>query len=378
MRRLPAGFVAPVFTGATRLSHDRPLHTRRDFLAGVGAAAVFAGLAASGVSAADKAAGRREVRVGGKRAKVIDFHAHCAMAEVAPLIAGTALARQIPKSQILGPDRIAAMDARGIDVQALSINQYWWYAAERDLAEKIVLAHDEGLAAWCKAHPDRFVALSSVALQFPDLAAAQLEHAVRNLGLRGASVGGHVNGEVPSGPKYDAFWAKAEELGVPVFMHPGGAENILRDDALAGKGDLGNVIGNPLETTNFLSRLIFEGTLDRFPKLQIGAAHGGGYLPSYLGRTEVACQYRKAAACANKQAPSEYFKKQITVDSMVFSEEGLRHLVAEVGASRVVYGSDMPYEWPDTIDIVANTRSLKDAEKLAILGGNLVRLLRIA
>jgi aminocarboxymuconate-semialdehyde decarboxylase len=348
------------------------VRTRRDFLAGVGAAAVLAGFASRA-----HAAGRREVQVAGKRAKVIDLHAHCAFSEVTPLLAGSPLAREIPKSMLLGAERIAGMDGRGIDVQALSVNQYWWYAAGRDLAEKIVRVHDEGLSAWCKAYPDRFVALSSVALQFPDLAAAQLEHAVRNLGLRGASVGGHVNGEVPSSAKYDPFWAKAEELGVPVFMHPGGAENILRDNALAGKGDLGNVIGNPLETTNFLSRLIFEGTLDRFPKLQIGAAHAGGYLPSYLGRSEVACQYRKNAACANKKAPSDYFHNQITVDSMVFSEEGIRHLVAEVGASRIVYGSDMPYEWPDTIDIIANAHSLKDADKVAILGGNLARLLRI-
>lgn len=353
---------------------DRSTHTRRGFLAGIGATAMLAALAGHRVQAAE----RREVRIAGNRVKVIDFHAHCAIPEITKLLAGTPLAREIPASQRLGPDRIAAMDARGIDVQVLSINQYWWYDAQRDLAEKIVRAHDEALAAWCKTHPDRFVALSSIALQFPDLAAQQLEHAVRNLGLRGASVGGHVQGEVPFAPKYDAFWAKAEELGVPVFMHPGGAENIVRDNAWAGKGDLGNVIGNPLETTMFLSRLIFEGTLDRFPRLQIVAAHGGGYLPSYLGRTEVACQYRKNAACANKLKPSEYFRRQISVDSMVFSPEGLRHLVSEVGASRVVYGSDMPYDWPDTIELIATSDSLNDADKVAVLGGNLARLLRIS
>jgi aminocarboxymuconate-semialdehyde decarboxylase len=270
------------------------------------------------------------------------------------------------------------MDERGIDVQALSINQYWWYEAERELADKIVRTHDEALAAWCKQHPDRFVALSSVSLQFPDLAAAQLEHAVRNLGLRGASVGGHVKGEVPSGPKYDAFWAKAQELDVPVFMHPGGAENIVRDGAWDGKGDLSNIIGNPLETTFFLSHLIFDGTLDRFPRLKVGAAHAGGYLPSYLGRSEVACKVRKNAACANTRTPSEYFRSQIVVDSMIFSAEGLRHLIAEVGPGQVVYGSDMPYDWPDAIDLILAERTLKDADKVAILGGNLARLLRIA
>lgn len=321
---------------------------------------------------------RREVRVGGKRAKVIDFHAHCAIAEVAALVKGTQFEREFPAFLMLGPKRIASMDARGIDIQALSINQYWWYDADRELAEKIVRTHDEALSAWCKQHPDRFVALSSVALQFPDLAAAQLEYAVRELGLRGASIGGHVRGEVPSGSKYDVFWAKAQELDVPVFMHPGGAENIVRDSAWEGRGDLVNIIGNPLETTFFLSHLIFDGTLDRFPRLKIGAAHAGGYLPSYLGRSEVACQVRKTADCANKRNPSDYFRSQIIVDSMIFSGEGLRHLVAEVGAGQVVYGSDIPYDWPDTIDLIVAEPSLKEADKLAILGGNLARLLRIS
>ena len=93
--------------------------------------------------------------------------------------------------------------------------------------------------------------LSSVALQFPDLAAEQLEYAVKKLGMRGAAIGGHVEGEDVSSPRYDPFWAKAQELGVVVFMHPQGAENILQKDALKGKGDLGNIIGNPLETTDF-------------------------------------------------------------------------------------------------------------------------------
>ncbi|MCZ6586217.1 MAG: amidohydrolase family protein, partial [Gammaproteobacteria bacterium] len=117
-------------------------------------------------------------------------------------------------------------------------------------------------------------------------------------------------------------------------------------------------------------------TLDRFPGLKICAAHGGGYLPSYLGRTEVACA-RNNANCRNEKRPSDYLKDQIMVDSMVFSEEGLRHLVAEVGASQVVYGSDMPYTWPDTIDLIVDSPSLSDAQKEAILGGNLIRLLKI-
>jgi aminocarboxymuconate-semialdehyde decarboxylase len=321
---------------------------------------------------------RREVSIGGQRSLVVDIHAHCVWPSVADIIEGTPLGgRTFPAAWTMGSDRIDVMDTRGIDIQALSVNGFWWYAADRNLASRIVREHDEQLAAWCAEHPDRFVALSSIALQFPDLAAEQLEFSVNELGARGASIGGHVDGEVPSSLQFDPFWAKAEELGVTVFMHPGGAPNVVQDDGLRGRGDLGNIIGNPLETTYFLTNMIFDGTLDRFPNLKICGAHSGGYLPSYLGRTEVACDVRGNANCANLKRPSEYLRDQIMIDSMIFSEEGLRHLVAEVGASQVVYGSDIPFNWPDTIDLIVDAPTLSDAEKIAILGGNLIELLRI-
>lgn len=276
----------------------------------------------------------------------------------------------------LGPDRIQEMDKRGVDVQALSVNVYWWYQADRDLAAKIVEINDNGLAKVCAAHPDRFVALSSPALQFPDLAATQLEHAMKQLGARGASVGGHVNGEPLSLPKYDPFWAKAQELGALVFMHPNNAEGLFKPETLQGSGDLPNVLGNPFETTLFLSHLIFDGTLDRFPSLKICAAHGAGYLPSYLGRIDVACDVRPNAKCANKKKPREYFHDQLLADSMVFSPEGIRHMVAEIGAGQIVYGTDMPFVWPDTVDAILDA-NIPDAQKEAILGGNLAKLLRL-
>ena len=185
------------------------------------------------------------------------------------------------------------------------------------------------------------------------------------------------DGEDLSLPKYDPFWAKAAELGVPVVMHPGGADNIIREGALGGRGDLGNIIGNPLETTYFLSRLIFDGTFDKFPGLRVCAAHAGGYLPAYLGRSEVACDVRSNANCANKRRPSEYLKSQVFFDTMVFSDEGLRHLVAEVGVNQVVYGTDVPFNWPVTVDLVLNATFLSDSDKVAILGGNLQKLLRL-
>jgi aminocarboxymuconate-semialdehyde decarboxylase len=322
---------------------------------------------------------RRQVVLGGRRVRVIDMHAHCVI-PVEDIVRGTPLAKMGSGAgaSILGPQRLQVMDQQGLDLQVLSINGYWWYAADRDLARQIVRAQNEGLAKWVATHPDRFVALASVALQHPDLAAEQLEDGVKRLGLRGASIGGHVNGEDLSLPKYDPFWAKAAELEALVFMHPGGASNIIKEGALDGRGDLGNIIGNPLETTYFLSRLIFDGTLDKFPGLRVCGAHAGGYLPSYLGRTEAACVVRTNANCGNKKKPSEYLKSQIFVDTMVFSEEGLRHLVAEMGVGQVVYGTDVPFNWPVTVDLVVRASFLSDSDKEAILSGNLMKLLRIS
>jgi aminocarboxymuconate-semialdehyde decarboxylase len=354
--------------------------TRREFLTRCAAGALAAGVVAAGQRRVlgQGAAARRQVTIGGRRVRVIDVHAHCVI-PTEQLLTGTKLAGSGggAAGTILGPDRIETMDRQGVDIQALSINFYWWYAADRDLARRIVAAQNEGLAAWVAKHPDRFVALASVALQFPELAAEQLEDGVKRLGLRGASIGGHANGEDLSLPKYDPFWAKAAELGVPVFMHPNGSANLVREGALAGRADLGNIIGNPLETTYFLSRLIFDGVFDRFPNLRVMAAHAGGYLPSYLGRSEYACR-RTNANCVSSKPASAYLRSQILVDTMIFSEEGLRHLVAELGSSQIVYGTDVPYPWPVTVDLVLQAPFLSDAEKEAILGGTLARMLRVA
>ena len=100
-------------------------------------------------------------------------------------------------------------------------------------------------------------------------------------------------------------------------------------------------------------------------------------MPSYLGRTDVACDVRDNAMCLNKKHPGEYFKQQVLVDSMIFSEEGLRHLVAELGVGQVVYGTDIPFNWPVTVDLILKATFLKDAEKAAILSGNLLKLLKM-
>ena len=351
---------------------------RRDFFKTVAGAAAGIYVAGRGSASAVQAPARRQVMVGGRRVRVVDIHAHAAV----PLdaVKGTPFEREgtVAGNRVLGPARVELLDKQGIDIQALSINGFWWYAVtDRGLADRIVRQQNEGLAKFVAQYPDRFVGMASSSPQFPDLAAQQLEDGVKRLGLRAAAIGGHVNGEDFSLPKFDPFWGKAAELGVVAFMHPGGADNIVREGAFRGRGDLGNIIGNPLETTYFLSRLIYDGTLDKFPGLRVCGAHAGGYLPSYIMRSEVACEVRGNANCANKRRPKEYLRSQIMIDTMIFSDEGLRHLVNEMGASQIVYGTDNPLNWPVTVDLVLNAPFLGDPDKEAILSGNLSKLLRI-
>jgi aminocarboxymuconate-semialdehyde decarboxylase len=320
---------------------------------------------------------RRTLTLGGRRVKTVDVHAHCVVPEALALMrmpAGSSASWDNPQL-VIGPDRLRVMDEQGIDVEALSINPFW-YAAEHDLASQIIQLQNEKLAALCAAYPGRFVAFATVALQHPEMAAQQLEDG-KKLGLRGAAIGGHVNGEELSAPRFDPFWAKAEDLGSLIFIHPQGIPELQK--RFLGNGYLGNVIGNPLETTIALSHLIFDGTLDRFPGLKICAAHGGGYLPSYPERSDHGCATSPASCTATspKKHPSEYLR-QLYFDSLVFTSEALRHLVAECGASQIVMGTDWPFPWTTTaVDHILNTPGLSADERRAILGGTASKLLGI-
>jgi aminocarboxymuconate-semialdehyde decarboxylase len=284
---------------------------------------------------------------------------------------------QSPNLDEVGPIRIAAMDKQGVDIEALSINPFW-YRTERDLAAEIVRIQNDALAEMCGRYPDRLVAFASVALQFPDLAVEQLEHGVKKLGLRGAAVGASCAGDEFSDPKFHPFWAKAEELGVLIFIHPQSTPDLAK--RLKGNGWLANTIGNPLDTTICLSHLIFEGTLDRFPNLKICSAHGGGFLPSYAPRSDHAC--RVAPWHCNpdvklKKKPTEYMKTMY-YDTLVFTSEMLRHLAAEVGASQLVIGTDHPIPWhEDPVTHIMNAPGFSDEERIAMLGGTAAKLLGI-
>ena len=363
--------------------------TRRDFLqtaAGTIAGLVFTDCQFRIARPAQAQAQRREIVVNGKRVRTVDIHAHCAVPDALALmnlkLGGPALRPDLDMAADLSV-RLQAMDEQGIDVEALSINPNW-YGLDRDVAQKVIKIQNERLAEVCAKHPERFVAFATVALQFPDLAADQLEEGVKKFGLRGVGIGGNVAGAEISDPKFHPFWAKAEQLGVLVFIHPqGDGAPAQLQERFRGNGYLSNVIGNPLETTIALSHLIFEGTLDRFPGLKICAAHAGGYLPSYAGRFDTGCPTRPDLCPGGthgtiKKMPSEYLK-QLYYDTMVFRPEGVRHLIAEVGASQLMVGTDFPYPWTKTaVDLILETPALSDDDKTAILGGNAAKLLGLS
>ena len=273
---------------------------------------------------------RREVVVNGKRVKTVDIHAHTVVPEAAAVINHPLEAPGLLWSNL--SDRIAEMDAEGVDVEALSINPFW-YRADRDASAELIRIQNEKLAEFCAATPDRFVAFATVALQHPQLAVEQLEHAVKRLGLRGLSIGGSVAGQELADPKFHPVWAKAEELGILIFMHPLGTRELEPSGRLGGSGLLTNTIGNPLETTIALSHLIFEGTLDRFPGLKICAAHGGGFLPSYASRSDaVITTFPNRVGPLPKKKPTQYLKDgQLYFDTIMFTPEAMRHLIAESG-----------------------------------------------
>jgi aminocarboxymuconate-semialdehyde decarboxylase len=358
---------------------------RRSFLAGSGS--TLAGLMFCSCGLLHGRAARAQVpaapavRRGRPRVKTIDVHTHCFFQDAIDLMGPDAKAvlppvKGIPEHFIQVDKRIAAMQAQGIDMQVLSVNPFW-YRKDVDTARAICKIHNEKLAELCASHPDHFAAFASLTLQDPQIAAQQLEEAVRKYGLKGAAIGGSFNGKAFADKSFHPVWAKAEELGAVLFIHPQSVPEL--GNRWAGNGWLSNVIGNPLDTTIALNKLIFEGTLDRFPGLKVLAAHGGGYISEAATRSDRSC-FVSPSNCNPeiqlRKKPSEYLK-QIYVDSIVVTPEALRHTVAEFGDTQVMIGTDHPIPWEEhPVDLVM-AAPLTDAQKEGVLGLNAAKLLNI-
>jgi aminocarboxymuconate-semialdehyde decarboxylase len=328
----------------------------------------------------------------------IDIHAHALVEEVEAAVHGqpgwrremeqaarlTGMAslqhnRQLMANQWMSgltriDARIAAMDRMGIDLQTVSVvpTQYHYWA-DRELAVRIVTTANQRIAEICASRPDRLVGLGTIALQHPDLAVDQLDHAVRALGLKGVMVSTAINGAELADPRHLPFWTRAEELGALVFIHPMGCSLGQRLAPFY----LSNLIGNPAETTVALAHLIFSGLFDRCPRLKVCAAHGGGYFPFYSARFDHGWRVR-AEAHTCRVAPSEYLKR-IWFDSLLYTPEHLEFLIRQAGPGQVVLGTDFPFDMgvDDPLSRLDAIASLADADRAAIRGANAAKLLGI-
>jgi aminocarboxymuconate-semialdehyde decarboxylase len=272
--------------------------------------------------------------------------------------------------------RLKDMDRMGIDIQAISPapNQtyYWTEPGEGQVLARQV---NERIAEICGKWPERFVGLGTVPLQDPDLAVSELIYCIRNLGLRGVEINPSVNGmDLPDARLgMEAFFAKAQELDIVIFMHPIGftqGERLLDHY-------LNNVIGNPLETTVAASHLIFDGVMQRHPKLKIVLPHAGGYLAHYWARMDHAWKVRPDCRVVIKRKPSSYLEK-FYFDTLTFDRGMLENLVERFGADHVVLGTDYPYDMgmEHPVDFVSGAK-LSSTQKKQIMGGNASRLLKL-
>jgi len=264
-----------------------------------------------------------------------------------------------------------------VDIQAVAPAPFqYFYFTEADQGASIAREVNEGIADLAAKHPDRFVGLGSVPLQNAELAVRELEYAVKKLGLRGVEINTNVNGLNLTDPKLglEKFFAKANELGIVVFLHPVG---FSQADRLTNHY-FNNVIGNPMDTTIAVSHLIYDGVVARHPKIKFIAAHGGGYLAHYWARMDHAWKARPDGRTVIKKKPSSYLEK-FYFDTITFDPDMLRHLIDRYGADHVLLGTDYPYDMGenDPRGLVASVKRLPAEQRRLIEGGNAMKLLKI-
>ena len=274
-------------------------------------------------------------------------------------------------------ERLKDMDKMGIDIQAVCPAPYhYFYFTEPAYGAELAREVNEGIAQLVSDHPDRFVGMGSVPLQNPELAVQELEYAVKKLGLKGVEINTNVNGMNLTDPRLglEKFFAKANELGVVIFMHPLG---FTQGERLTNHY-FNNVIGNPLDTTIAVSHLIFDGVVARHPKIKFIAAHGGGFIAHYWARMDHAWRARPDTRTVIKKKPSSYLEK-FYFDTITFDPRMLKNLIDRYGADRVMLGTDYPYDMgeDDPRGLIAEVSKLKAEDRRLIEGGNAMKLFKI-
>ncbi len=233
---------------------------------------------------------------------------------------------------------------------------------------------NEKLAGMVSSVPDRLLGLATVPLQDPELAAVELHHAVVELGMVGVQIGTTVAGRDLHDPGLDVFWKTAEQLRCIVLVHP-------HQFGLAGRSEspyfMGNLIGNPSESTVAIGSLLFGGVLERFSELTIVSVHGGGFVPWQAGRWEHAYDVMPELVGGRLAKPPSEYLSRIYFDTVLHDPRSIEHLISWAGADRVVLGSDYPFPMGDS-DPVATVESVSGLDaptREAIVRGNLDSLI---
>ncbi len=328
----------------------------------------------------------------------VDIHSHVSVPEAATEIAGQLNSSSNPlalfstpetkainaqqeidrRSRMTGrgaglSERLRDLDDMGIDIQVvMPPPSQCYYTAPIEISVKATHIVNNGIAEFVARKPDRFIALGTVPMADGVEAANELERAIRHLGLRGVQVLTNVAGRELSDPLFAPFWAKAEELGALVVIHPNG----FTDGQRLSRFYFNNVIGNPLETAIALHYLIFDGVLERYPNLKLLAVHGGGYIGAYSGRMDHAWGARSDSRTSLPYPPSHYLKK-IYVDSVVFGTDQLAALIETFGHDHVLIGTDYPFDMAeaDPVGHIVSIVGLSNTDRAAIAGENAKRLL---
>jgi aminocarboxymuconate-semialdehyde decarboxylase len=271
--------------------------------------------------------------------------------------------------------RLEDMDGMGIDIQAITPSPaQTFYSVPADLGIATARVINDNIAEICGQHSDRFVGLGTVPFQAPELAVAELDRLHKSLGLRGIEIATNVAGEDLSDPKFRPIFARAEELGLTLFMHPTGFPEATR----FGDHYFTNLIGNPLDTTVAVHHLIFGGVLQDHPNLKLVLSHGGGFLGGYNGRIDHGASARPDCCEHLREMPTTYLKR-LYFDSIVYTHHQLEYLVDQYGADHVLMGTDYPADMGevDPIGFIESAKGLDDVQRRAILGRNAARLLNI-
>jgi 5-carboxyvanillate decarboxylase len=276
----------------------------------------------------------------------------------------------------LGEGRTRDMDASGIDMQLISITSPGVQVLEANLARDLAQDANDHLSEAVKAHPDRFAGMTALAPQLPEMAALELERSVNSLGLKGALINSHTNGEYLDDQKYWPIFEAANALKAPIYLHPRSPSNGMIEPYL----DYGLYFagwGFAVETSLHAMRLIMGGVFDQFPDLTIILGHMGEGIPFYLQRIDnrYLLQVKIGAVKELPRLPSEYFKDHFVITtSGVAQQSSLQLAYEELGADKILFAADYPYESVEEAVHFMDTAEVSNIEKHKMYHGNAERM----